>query len=293
LQADVLFDGDADFVGIETLAARIPAGDELMLTAGKFRPPFTLEYTQDAAVRWTRELSPLVAQMVPSSSLGAMLQGQGPAGQWDWKLGWFSGDADEDLPGFRGDGYLLAGIGYSGYARPEPGSGRTVSSWHRWHLDYIYNFDGAQSRSVPMGYEHMVATGMQMSAGRFDLMGDFLFAHGDSSTAWGGTISAGYWLMEDALRLVGRFDYARSNDEGGIVAGWGVPGSGSDILQPFSAPITYAGMELYSIYSGLDLFLYGQNVILSSGLEIRSLNDVVDGDDIDSLIWQTGGRLAF
>jgi len=291
LQADVLFDGEADYAGIETLLARVPVGDSLLVSAGKFPPPFTLEYTQDAAVRWTRELSPLVAQMVPASSLGVMVQGQGA--RWDWKLGWFSGDADRDVPSWCGQGYLLAGLGYSGYGAVPVGAAAGTASWTRWHLDYIYNFDGAESRSVPMGYEHLLATGVQVSSGRFDLMNDFLLAHGETSRAWGMTMTGGYWLMEDALRLVTRFDYAKSGDEGGILSGWGIPTSGSEAAQPFSYPTVYRGGELFSIYGGLDLHLSDRNLILSSGLELRTLSDVVGSGDIQSLIWQTGGRVAF
>ncbi|MDA0766630.1 MAG: porin [Verrucomicrobia bacterium] len=291
LQADVLFEGDADYAGIETLMARVPVGDSLLISGGKFPPPFTLEYTQDAAVRWTRELSPMVAQMVPASSLGLMAQGRSE--RWDWKLGWFSGDADRDVPSWRGDGYLLAGLGYSAYAIPPAGGDPGASAWHRWHLDYIYNADGARSRSVPMGYEHLLATGFQYSSGRVDFMNDFLMARGDASSAYGLTMTGGYWLMEDALRMVARFDYGKSNDPGGILAGWGVPAGGAEALQPFSYPVMHAGGELYSIYAGLDLFLYDQNLILSSGLEMRTLKEVIDSGDIDSLIWQTGGRIAF
>lgn len=291
IQIEGLFDGGGSYRGLETLKARIPVGGDRALTLGKFPPPFTLEYAQDPAVRWFHEMSPLVTQIVPASSLGALLEGH--EGNWDWKGGWFSGNADRDLPSFDGNGYVLAGVGYSinGPAGGDAGG----TGYQRWHFDYIHNFDKMRSESVPLGYEHLVATGFQLSSGRLDFMGDFLLAKGDAGSVWGMSLAGGYWLMDDALRLVARYDYASSDDLGGVLAGWGVPRSGSDAVQPFAYPELRAGGELQSIYSGLNLHLFDHNLILSSGLEFRTLSDVIDadGDTIDSWIWQAGGRLAF
>ena len=287
LLVEGMFDGDGDYRGLESLKARIPVGDRMALSVGKFPPPFSVEYSQDAAVRWFPELSPLVAQMAPANSLGALLEGQRT--RWDWKIGWFSGDADRDVPAFDGNGYVLAGIGYA--------FDRTVGSaaYQRWHLDYIHNFDGSVSESVPLGYRNMVATGLQMSAGRFDLMGDLMLAKGDAGTVWGTSIAGGYWLLEDAVRIVARFDYARSDTDGGVLGGWGVPRSGTDSVQAFGYPTVWAGQELRSIYSGLNIHLYEDNLILNSGVEYRRMYEVLGGssDKLDALIWQLGGRLAF
>jgi hypothetical protein len=289
LLVEGMFDGEGAWRGIESLKARIPLGERTALSLGKFPPPFTLEYARDAAVRWFPELSPLVAQIAPADSLGALLEAQGAS--WDWKLGWFSGDADRDTPSFDGNGYVLAGLGYTFNG----GSGEGGTGYRRWHLDYIHNFDAALSESIPLGYRNMVATGFQMSSGRFDVMADLMLAKGAAGSVWGASVGGGYWLLEDAVRLVARFDYATSNTDGGVLAGWGIPRSGGDVMQPFGYPAVWAGDELRSLYSGLNIHLYEDNLILNSGLEYRSMSGVLGGpsETLDALIWQAGGRLAF
>lgn len=291
LEGQALFDGGGSYRGIETLKVRVPLSEAVALTVGKFQVPFTLENTQDAAVRWTPELSPLVAQMAPANSLGVMLGGRG--GDLEWKVGWFSGDAARGIPDLGGGGFLLAGLAYHINGVVPHGDGSASSSYNRLHLDYLYNFEGAESESIPMAYRHLVSAGFQSSSGRVDVMGDFLLASGDESTAFGLALSGSYWLMEDALRLVGRYNFSSSDDPGGVLSGWGIPNAGSDGLQALSYPVESSGEWLNSIYVGLNVHLYQDNLILSTGLDFRNLKEVVGGDEIDSWTWLTGGRMAF
>ena len=109
--ADALLSSSGDYLGWESLRASVPLTDQVRLSVGKFPPPFSTEYSRDASLRWLPNLSPLVAQLAPASSLGAMLEGRG--NDLDWKLGWFGGGADRSLPGLDGKGYLLASVAAS------------------------------------------------------------------------------------------------------------------------------------------------------------------------------------
>ena len=287
--ADALFSSSGDYQGWETLRASIPLNDQVFLAAGKFPPPFSTEYSRDAAVRWFPPLSPLTAQIAPSSSLGVMLEGRDHS--LDWKVGWFGSDADRSIPSLDGKGYLLASIANAsnrGGDENNPGP-----YYQRWHLDYIYNMDGASSESIPMGYRHLVSAGAELSAGRFDFYTEFLLARSSENTAYGVTVAGRYWLLQDALSFVGRYQYATSRDPGGLVTGWGIPSTGSDATSPSDFPIFTTAGQLSSIYGGLNVHLDDDNFVIGTGLEYRSLTDVVDDDDFSSWGWNTFARYAF
>ncbi|MDB4538033.1 hypothetical protein N9230_05420, partial [Akkermansiaceae bacterium] len=118
-------------------------------------------------------------------------------------------------------------------------------------------------------------------------------AKGNDQTAWGVTAAGGYWLVEDAVRLVGRYHYAKSREDGGVLVGWGVPGTGTDAGQPFGSPLSTSASELHSIYGGLNFHLFEDNLLLGTGLEYRNLSGVVGEGDFDSWGWNTWARFAF
>lgn len=302
LEGGVVFDGDGDYHGLDKLKATVHVGDDLSLAFGKFRPPFSLEYTQDPGMRMVPELSPLTAQVVPANSLGVMVDGR--SGDWEWGLGWFSGDVSRTIPDVTGDGYLLAKVGYT-FQGPPGGetnaSGEAVAEddleqdvFQRWHLDYIYNLDKEGSRSIPGGYEHLLATGIQTSHGRFDFLGDFLLANGKDQTAWGLTLQGAYWLLEDAVRAVVRYSYGDTDEPGGLMMGWGVPSPDSDSVHPFRFPVVETGDESHSFYGGLNFHVLGDHVVIQVGGEYRLLKNAAAGvPDLGSWLWQFGGRAAF
>lgn len=289
LTADALLSSEGDYEGWDTLQVSFPVTDEMQLSLGKFPPQFGNEYSQDPSARWFPTLSPLVAQIAPSSSLGVMADGGNS--RLEWKGGWFSGDGSRDLPGVEGDGYFIAGVATSlnGLGGVEAGT----PDYRRWHFDYIYNFDGRDSETVPMGYRHLMSTGMQMSTGRFDFYSDFLLAKGNDQTAWGLTAAGGYWLVEDAVRLVGRYHYARSREDGGLQVGWGVPATGRDALRPLGSPVISEASEIHSIYGGLNFHVFEDNFLFGTGVEYRDLSGVVGGNDFDSWGWNTWARFSF
>lgn len=287
--ADALLSSSGDYLGWESLRASVPLNDQIRLSVGKFPPPFSTEYSRDASLRWFPNLSPLVAQVAPASSLGAMLEGRGQ--DLDWKLGWFGGGVDRSLPGLDGKGYLLASVAASSNRGGSESS--PEASYHRWHLDYLYNMDAERSESIVQGYRHLVAAGVQYSAGRFDFYSDLLMARGEGNTVTGVTAAGSYWLLQDAIRLVARYDYARSRDPGGVIVGWGIPSTGSDALHPSDFPIATVAGQISSIYGGINFHLDDDHFIVGTGLEYRSLADVVGDDDFTSWGWNTFARYSF
>ncbi len=288
--ADALLSSSGKYEGWETLRASIALGDQMRLSAGKFPPPFSTEYSRDPAVRWFPTLSPLAAQFAPASSLGAMIEGRQES--LDWKLGWFGRDSDRSMPSLEGDGYILASVAT---AKNRGGvEGAPEASYQRWHLDYIYNRDGSDSESIAQGYRHLLSAGTEYSSGRFDFYTEFLAARGSANTAFGVTAAARYWLLQDAVSFVSRYQYGWSRDPGGISSYWGIPDTGSDALFPTNFPATTLASQLSSIYGGLNIHFDDDNFIIGTGVEYRSLSGVGEDDDsFGSWGWNTFARYAF
>lgn len=290
LLADALLSSSGKYEGWETLRASVPVGEEMRLSAGKFPPPFSAEYSRDAAVRWFPTLSPLAAQMAPASSLGGLVEGRGDA--LDWKIGWFGSDLDRSMPSLEGDGYFLAGVATS--SNQAGVEGTPEANYQRWFLDYIYNMDGADSESIAQGYRHLLSMGTQYSSGRFDFYTEFLAARGQANTAYGITAAGRYWLLQDAVSLVSRYQYANSREAGGIFSYWGIPDTGADALFPSDFQAVTVASQLSSIYGGVNVHFDDDNFIIGTGVEYRSLSGVEeDKDSFSSWGWNTFARYAF
>ena len=288
--ADALLSSSGSYEGLETLRASAPIGESMRLTGGKFPPPFSTEYSRDAAVRWFPTLSPLAAQMAPASSLGFLLEGR--ESDFDWKLGWFSSDADRSIPSLDGKGYVLASVAKS---RNRGGvEGAPQATYQRWHLDYLHNMDGSQSETIGRGYRHLVSAGTEFSTGRFDFYADILAARGNNQTVYGVTAAGRYWLLQDAVSLVSRYQYARSRETNGLFSYWGIPDTGSDAIFPNNFPeVTPAG-QMHSFHTGINIHFDDDNLILGTGVEFRSLSEIGDsGDSLRSWGWNTFARYSF
>ena len=66
-------------------------------------------------------------------------------------------------------------------------------------------------------------------------------------------------------------------------------------LQAFQYPVVRTGDELHSFYGGLNFHIFGDYLLLQTGLEYRILknNESLTEPDYDSWLWQAGGRAAF
>ncbi|MGE9270664.1 MAG: hypothetical protein ACQKBU_07660 [Verrucomicrobiales bacterium] len=295
------FAGDANYQRIERLKGRTRVLPNHYVEYGKFRPTFGIEQSKDPQELLTPERTLLSNMLMPASTLGVTFAQD--CLPWDWSLGWFSGDQDRYIPGFHGDGFLVANLAYESAERLDDGSAMRT----RWHLDYIYNLDEGDSRSIPRynvvggtsangsqqitsnpSFRHMVSTGVELEGERFGFESDFQLANGDLN-AWGMTLTPSYWAVPGTLRVVGRYHYADTDDAGGLVGGLGV---GSD---PFydSSPV-FTGDEFHSFYLGANLHVYQNRMVLLNGLEYALMKDEAGGGfETDAWIWHTGARVSF
>ncbi|QTN31459.1 hypothetical protein HZ994_03650 [Akkermansiaceae bacterium] len=293
------FAGDSDYRGIERLKAYTRFSDTTGVTYGKFRPNFGTESRTEPQLSPYPGRSMLTNLISPASSLGVSFHRAGQ--NFDYDIGWFSGDFDPNIPSIRGDGFLNLSISRSFVEK----SGDTLSKV-RWHADYIHNFDAG--RSNPMGYEiagkrsangnqlivqnpsyrHLFSTGVRIDSDRHSFIGDFQLARGDT-TAWGLTAGATYWAIPGTLNLVGRYHYAGSDDPGALVF---APGNSGDLLYD-SSPL-FIGNEYHSLYLGANLHLYKDSLVIRNGLEYGIITDDAGaGFNTDSFTWQSGASISF
>jgi hypothetical protein len=292
--------GGADHSGIERLSARTEYLPGAGVSYGKFRPQFTAEYRQEPEFSPYPDRAMLVNMIAPQTTLGVHFDYR--HNDWDYGIGWFSGDSDPYIPSLRGDGILALNLGRTFVSMEGESITRT-----RWHLDYLHNFDAGRSDSVPRynvagrrsangnqlvtsnpAFRHLFSTGFTLEQERFSFLGDFMIGKGDT-TAWGLTLSPTWWAVPGYLKIVGRYHYAGSDDPGALVA---TMGASSD---PFfdSSPF-FIGDEYHSFYLGANAHLYQDRMVLMTGLENVILNDQAGaGFDTEAWIWHTGIKTSF
>lgn len=294
------FAGGGEYQRIERFKAKTEVRPNYYVSVGKMRPKFGIEQSKEAHQLLTPERTLLANMLMPASTLGVTFSQD--CAPWDWSIGWFSGDQDRYFPGIEGDGFLAGSIAYESGEALEGGSAMRT----RWHMDYIFNLDGSNSRSIPRydvagrrsangnqliaknpAFRHMFSTGIELEGERFAFEGDFQLANGDLN-AWGMTLTPSYWAVPGTLKIVGRYHYADTNDAAGLVGGLGV---GSD---PFydTSPL-FVGDEFHSFYLGANLHLYQDKFTVLNGLEYALMKDDAGGFETDAWIWHSGARLSF
>lgn len=293
------FAGDTQYRGIERLKAYTQVSETTGVTLGKFRPNFGTESRIEPSLSPYPYRGMLTNMVAPPAALGVSIHHAGET--LDYDIGWFSSDFDPDLGSMGGDGMLNLSVSRTFVERTGDTLART-----KWHVDYLHNFDAG--RSNPQGYDlagrssangnqlivqnpayrHLFSVGMKMDSDSSSFSGDFQFAKGDS-TVWGLTLGATHWLIPGTLNLVGRYQYAGTDDPRGIVA---APGNSGDLR--YDASPFFAGDEYHSFYLGTNLHLYKDSLLIRNGVEYMILNDEVGNSfNTEAFTWQTGAQLSF
>jgi hypothetical protein len=282
--------GPSRMNGIQTLKARTEMTENSGVTFGKFRPLSTIENNTPESELLISERSLLSNMIAPADSLGVMFDATHKG--WTYQLGWFSGDFSDNIPGFKDNGLINAGISYEKVGKAESGAPLRT----RWYLNYVHNLDQEGSDILPRhryagasGYSDLYSTGFSLQQDRFGFMGDFTLARGDNN-AWGITLMPTYWIMPSTIQLVARYHYADTDKQDALYGGYG---PGADPFYQGDGPIV-SGDEYHSFYFGANVHLYENRMIISNGLEYTLFRDDLDSEtDTTSLMWQTGAKLSF
>lgn len=293
------FAGDSQYRGVERLKGYTQFSETTGVTYGKFRPNLGTESRVEPSLSPYPYRSTLHNMIAPAAALGVSIHHAGET--LDYDIGWFSSDYDPDFGSMGGDGMLNLSVSRTYVERTGDTLART-----KFHVDYLHNFDAG--RSNPQGYDiagrrsangnqlivqnpayrHLFSVGVKSESDSSSFSGDFQFAKGDS-TVWGLTLGATHWLIPGTLNLVGRYQYAGTNDARGIVA---APGNSGDLR--YDASSFFTGDEYHSFYLGANLHLYKDSLLIRNGVEYMILNDEAgQGFNTEAFTWQTGAQLSF
>ena len=153
-------------------------------------------------------------------------------------------------------------------------------------MDYIYNPDSTINDALG-AYEHAISTGVSLERGNFGLSVDLNYATGDDAL-WGLQVTPTLFIIEDKIQLVGRYQFADTDDSGAINLSSRYENSISDL-------VSFSGDEYHSLYAGINYYLYDNHLKLMTGIEFSVLkdNDNISDDVYNGWTWLSGLRISF
>ena len=288
-QAIVNPDWGPVYGGIFDLYALWGVSDQLQIYTGKVTVKFTREFEISSREIVTLERSLLVNQLAPGQLTGAWANGKKIAGFWNYELGIFGSDIQEELTEFQGGAILLAKIGYD-FAE--------ASGWDRAlvGLHGMHSTDPGDAGAKP--YENSFALTGDLKKGRWAATADLVYANGRNDftgnpvpNVWGLSLIPTYDITEK-LQLVARYQFACSDGDNGLSLQKRYERTAPDFIG--SSGATVSGNQYQAFYLGVNYYFYGQKLKLMSGLEYAEMEDNAnDGGEYDGWTWTSGLRMYF
>ena len=251
--------------------------DRLKLSYGRLK--FELGYEARAS---SKELLTVERSAISNKVYGSYrptgIHLEAASGDWSAVAGLYSTDAltrvggNIDFIGGRNDG--LAYFTSVGYQASEALS----LTW-----DFVYNdADPRSGEDNLWGYHWATSLSALYECGNWGLILDGIYGDNGSGRLgnlapnrqgdfWGLVVMPYYWLVEDKLQGVVRYQYQGSEEDRGIRVNsrYGRADHGPAV----SAPLTGGrGNEHHSIYGGLNWLICGHNLKVQTGLEYEWLN---------------------
>ena len=248
--------------------------DLLNVTIGRQKPSWSYEWSTSSRKILTFERSLLTNQLAPKKTTG--ISASGSIENWSYILGIYNGDIDDEFGSFDDSGEFI--LGSIGYDYSDSSSFDKAS----WRLDILHNNDEANNSAKP--YENSISFNHSISQGNVTLNADVIHAGGYSEDAYGIILLPTYDISEK-LQLVGRYSYAKSDNDG----------LRAQKRYERKAPITDGGYgeDYQSFYLGLNYYLNDHKLKLMTGLEYADMDGGSDGGDYSGWTLFSGLRLYF
>ncbi|RYD22340.1 MAG: hypothetical protein EOP88_08495 [Verrucomicrobiaceae bacterium] len=290
--------GNSEFYkDIYDLYVTYAPSDALNVSVGKTKVKFTREQEISSKEILTIERSGLSNTLFPGELTGAWVNGKGIGDHWLYEAGVYGNDRRREFSEFSDGVIFLGKVGYD-YSDAANVDSAVVS------LHYMYNSDpGLQyssstfSGSASPSFTNSIALTNDIQQGRWGLTTDIVYGFGfdgtatqkgapvaiDQSDVFGISVIPSYYIA-DGLQLVGRVQFATSNDADGVRS----PGRYDEAsLLPEGGDVK--GNTFISTYVGLNYYIYGSKLKLMNGLEYTHLG----GGDYDGTTFYSGVRLFF
>lgn len=274
----------------------ITALDSLDISYGRFKHTLSHEAHTSSKKLLTVERS-AIANKVYGSYRPTGVKIDASTGPWDFTAALYSTDRPSrlfdnvDFIGGWNDG--LAYYGAVGYQATDELS-------FLW--DFIYN-DAEATRGDDSIFRYKWATSLSAEYDRdhWGVIANLIYGdNGDIDNVvvrrnrqgdfWGVVIMPYYWLVEDKLQAVVRYQYAGSENAQGIRANsrYVRRDHGPVVNTNYALSGSGRGNEHHSIYGGLNYYLCGHNLKLQAGVEYEYLNVPgagIDGDLTATTFW--------
>ena len=244
--------------------------DELTLTYGKMKMPITEEQRQSSKAIYTIERSMLSNKLVGAESRPTGVLLDAAKGDWSGRLGIYSGEDDSDFIGGWNDGITQF---YSLTWQPRD----------EFHLTLDYAATHLSGTDDALGYKSAVALGSTYEQKRWGVQASLVYGdngYGDPTDSaknranrqgdfYGAGLMPWYWLVEDHLQLVCRYDYARAEESEGLqLSSRYLRGHHDDQLVDDK---NGRGDMYNSWYLGLNYYLCGDNAKIMAGVQFEDM----------------------
>jgi phosphate-selective porin len=246
------------------------AFDSLKLVYGKMKMPMTEEQRQSSKEIYTVERSLLADKLGGDESRPTGFAIEWEKAAWRGMVGIFSGEDDADFIGGWNDGVTQF---YSVTWQPDGD----------FHLTLDYASTHQSGSDDALGYGSAVALGSTYDKKRWGAQASLVYGdngYGDpddnarnranrQGDFYGMTVMPWYWLIEDRLQLVCRFQYARAEEAEGLqLSSRYLRGRHDDPLVDVN---NGRGSRYNAWYLGLNYYLCGDNAKIMAGVLYENL----------------------
>lgn len=252
--------------------------DSFNLGVGKQKGRY---FTQEYSTR-TRELlefnqSLLVNTLVPRGLTGVWINGK--LNHWVYALAGYAGDYETEFSKFNAGAVVQASLGYDFAAAL--GVDKALL-----RLDY-QGSSSASNSFGPASFDNALSLNTTYQKGRVGFYSDLLGATGRGSQGdvWGVILTPSYFLIDQKLQVIFRYQYAHG-DNNGLKLQTRYESLASDIRGTKSI-----GSDYNAAYLGLNWYLYGHKLKVTSGLEYSDLEG--GPKNFSGWTYFAGLRLAF
>lgn len=264
--------------------------DDLKLVWGKMKMPITEEQRQSSKSIYTIERSLLSNKLGGAESRPTGFMLEAAKGDWSGLLGVFSGEDDSDFIGGWNDGET-----YFGSLTWQPDKDFSLT------LDYATTHRSGSDDAL--GYRSAIALGSTYDKKRWGIQTSLIYGDngfGDPTDKpknrvnrqgdfYGAVVMPWYWLMEDRLQLVFRYEYAGSDESEGLRLGSRyIRGEHDDPVVNVNGG---RGDRYNACYLGLNYYLCGDNAKIMGGILYEDLETPAGG--LDAFTYTIAFRTAF
>ncbi len=230
----------------------------------------------------TRELlefnqSLLVNALVPRGLTGAWINGK--VHNWVYALAGYAGDYQRELTRFNAGAVIQGGIGYD-FA--------TALGVNKALMRFDYQGSTSTKNSFGPGkFEHALSLNTTYQKGRIGFYTDLLggLGSGSQGDVWGVIVTPNWFIVEQKLQLVTRYQYAHGDNSGLKLQ------TRYESLAPEIQDTKGVGSDYNAAYLGLNWYLYGYKLRLMTGAEY---GDVTGGPkSYSGWTYLAGLRLAY